>query len=161
MTSRRLNRLLNYENMKNYKKQQYTGNENGWAEPIKTLGVTSIHAHHAAELNAQFRNTGIKYVETDMTPIEWAKKQAPTTTNEADHGEPGMVVKDGKFQKTDNKTADKMKELGKDAKADKATSQQPAKPTDKDAFVESDGKVKHAEVDKLKSDVKGAPNNPA
>lgn len=56
--------------MKNYKKQQYSGNENGWDEPIVTLGVTAIRESQADELNSHFGSTGIKYEETDETPSE-------------------------------------------------------------------------------------------
>lgn len=48
--------------MKTYEKQQFTGNENGWDEPIKVLGETTIPESMADELNSHFRNTGIKYV---------------------------------------------------------------------------------------------------
>lgn len=149
--------------MKNYKKQQYTGNENGWAEPIKTLGVTAIDETHANELNSQFRNTGIKYEETDETPSGF---NGSVTTNEADHGEPKMVVKDGEFVETDNKAKEKAAELqnenGKVEEGNNAeTTQQTADPKDDDAFVKSDGEVKSAEVEKLKEGVDGAANNPA
>lgn len=143
--------------MKSYKKLRYTGNENGWHEPIVQLGITKMHDHQAAELNDQFRNTGVKYQETTDKP------STETTTNAADHGEPNLVVKDGQLVKTDNKPDDKAKELEKNGKdgIDPKTVQQDAKATDQDAFVKSDGEVKHAEIQKPKEEIKGAANTPA
>ncbi|GEM_PF-5975795 len=137
--------------MKNYKKQKYSGNENGWHEPIVTLGVHAMHESQAATLNDQFRNTGIKYEETTILPYEFEK----TTTDKADHGEPNLVVKDGEFVKTTNKPKEKANTVAKEAKhtADTAPDiQKKAKVTDKDAFVKSDGEVLGAEIDAPKGE---------
>lgn len=124
--------------MKNYRKDQYTGNENGWREPIKALGIVSIHEDTASELNTHFRNTGIKYEETTEKPSEF------TTTDQADHGEKNLVVKGNKFVTTKNKPKDKKKAVEKENKEGKATAQKPAPATADDAFVKSDGEIKHA-----------------
>lgn len=146
---------------KNYKKLKYSGNENGWFEPIVTLGVTVITEAQAEELNSQFRNTGVKYEETSETPADYRE----TTTDQADHGEQYLVVKGGKQVVTNNKQADKKKEVAKEtAKGAKATKGAPdAKPGDKTAFVKSDGDIKQAEhKGELNPEIiEGAPNNPA
>ena len=125
--------------LKKYYKNQYSGNENGWHEPIITLGETSLSKQHLNELNSQFRNTGIKYEDEQYTD-----QYKDVTTNQADHGEPNLVVKDGKLQKTKTKAKDKAAEVKKEAKH---KGQQPAKPTADDAFVKSDGEIKHAEAE--------------
>lgn len=86
--------------MKNYKKQKYSGNENGWHEPIVTLGIHNMHEEQAEALNDQFRNTGIKYEETDIVPHEFKK----ATNDEANHGEPNLEVKDGEVVVKDKET---------------------------------------------------------
>lgn len=126
--------------MKTYNKLKYTGNENGWHEPIVNLGKTKIQESHASELNEQFRNTGLKYEETTDDDMD-----VTATTDQADHGEPNLVVKDGKFVKTNNKSDVKAKEVAKEAVQEKG--QADAKSTADDAFVKSDGEIKHAEKD--------------
>jgi hypothetical protein len=69
--------------MKNYEKQKFSGNENEWYEPIVTLGVSRIHEEQAAELNSHFRNTGVKYVETDKEPWESENEQIVVNHGEA------------------------------------------------------------------------------
>jgi hypothetical protein len=66
------------ENLKkNYKKLQHTGNENGWNEPIVSLGVTSLSDDQAEELNSHFPSTGTKYEETDEKPYGEAPLEVP------------------------------------------------------------------------------------
>lgn len=64
---------------KNYKKLQHTGNENGWHEPIVSLGVTAITKDQADELNSVFASTGTKYEETDEKPYDEAPLEVPVT----------------------------------------------------------------------------------
>ena len=54
--------------MKTYIKKQYTGNENGWAEPIAEVSQHTITDEQAALFNEQFRNTGIKYEIAAVAP---------------------------------------------------------------------------------------------
>lgn len=81
--------------MKNYEKQRYSGNENGWHEPIISLGVTRIKESTADELNLHFHSTGIKYVETDKLPSD--ELSAPS--DEADQSEPNLAIQGGKVVK--------------------------------------------------------------
>lgn len=83
--------------MKNYKKQQYSGNENGWDEPIVTLGVTAIRESQADELNSHFGSTGIKYEETEDTPSGDA--QSDTQTSDAPVTQKAKVPKAPKAPK--------------------------------------------------------------
>jgi hypothetical protein len=96
--------------LKKYYKNQYTGNENGWHEPIITLGETSLSEQHLNELNSQFRNTGIKYEDKQYTD-----QYKETSINQADHGEPNLAVNDGKLKPTKTKAADKINKTKKEA----------------------------------------------
>ena len=89
--------------MKNYEKQRYSGNENGWHEPIISLGVTCIKESTADELNAHFRNTGIKYVETDKLPSD----EIPAPSDEADQSEPNLAIQVDKVVKAKAKSKTK------------------------------------------------------
>lgn len=134
-------------NLKNYEKQKYSGNENGWHEPIVNIGVTAITEAVAAELNSHFRNTGVKYEETDKEP------SGEATRDEADHGERGLVVKDGEFVPTDNKPADTLEEAAKELKeSDK--DEKPLKDAapedlkaDGETFVKSDNTIQETTLD--------------
>lgn len=77
--------------MKNYKKQKYSGNENGWHDPIVTLGVHSMQDRHAELLNDQFRSTGVKYEETTDIPSEFGGD----ATESHLHNEPNLEIKEG------------------------------------------------------------------
>lgn len=135
--------------LKNYEKQRYSGNENGWHEPIVGVGVTSITEAVASELNSHFRNTGVKYELTDKEPYE-----GTVTVNEADHGERNLAVTGGEFKGTSNKPADKAKEAVKEAKDKKEKESKkdladtkPADIANGDAAVLSDGTTKETIVD--------------
>lgn len=65
--------------MKDYIKKQYTGNENGWDEPIKEISTHRITEDQAAELNSHFRNTGTKY------ELAGAKEKATAKEADADN----------------------------------------------------------------------------
>ena len=139
--------------MKNYERQKFSGNENGWHEPVVSLGVSRLHEEQAAELNSHFRNTGIKYVETSKEPWESDNKQVTS-----DHGEPNLTIKDGKAVKSKSKPADKIKQEIKDAKEDKKHEGTPladAKPGDVDSdgstAVKSDQTLIETEIDQDKS----------
>lgn len=79
---------------------------------------TKISEGVANELNSHFGSTGVKYEVSIGSP---SNDNTDVTTNEADHGESNMAVKDGKFVKTDNKPKVKKAELKKEAKAEKKT----------------------------------------
>jgi hypothetical protein len=63
--------------MKNYAKNQYSGNINGWGDNFKTLSVHKMNDDQAAELNSHFGSTGVKYEETDIEPHEFGSEAAP------------------------------------------------------------------------------------
>lgn len=138
--------------MKNYERQKYSGNENGWHEPIVNVGVSRMDESQAAELNSHFRNTGIKYVETDKEPWEGDNEQVTS-----DHGEPNLTIKDGKAVNSKSKPADKIKQEIKDSKEDKKHEGVPlayAEPSDVDnkgsVAVKSDQTLIETEVDQPK-----------
>lgn len=135
--------------LKNYEKQRYSGNENGWHEPIVGIGVTAIDEATAAELNSHFRNTGVKYEPTSKNPYD-----GEVTINEADHGEHGLAVDNGKLKTTSNKPEAKAKAAVDDAKKKKKVENKKdladTKPKDiatGDAAVLSDGTTKATILD--------------
>jgi hypothetical protein len=86
--------------MKNYSKQQYSGNENGWHEPVVKLGNYAMQDSHVEELNSHFNSTGTFYEETDDMPDEFERDVVDVQTGDT---EPNLVYKDGKLVKADKK----------------------------------------------------------
>lgn len=74
--------------MKDYVKKQWSGNKNGWHEPVKEVSTHRITDAQAEELNKSFGSTGTKY-----EPIEGKaeKKEEAEATETAAEAKPKKV----------------------------------------------------------------------